>query len=346
VAADLPWGHVPAQLIGWNGRYVGLDFAGPDNTGDVVVASSTDLAKWTVLARGAGGPFPHGLSGGSVALVAGPAGLVAIGPFGVCVSPCTAEVWTWADGATWKPAGAAPFDGMLQSVGSVAGGPQGIVVLGSKGFHEPVMWHSDTGTTWNAVDLSAVFKDSNPDAVAAVPGGFVAIGGTGGSQLPAGVIGDVDSKAAAWWSQDGLRWSAASVAGAELATTLRGAIVTSSGLVAAGTYGGAWLSSDGHSWTPLPASDLRTLDQFELWSDGRHDVGLLIGDVNTGGGQGDQFWGSTDGGTMHQLKMTDYPAPFEFLRLFVTADGVVALAGDAGASETNGVFVVSAVATR
>jgi hypothetical protein len=100
VAADLPWGHVPAQLIGWNGRYVGLDFAGPDNTGEVVVASSTDLAKWTVLARGAGGPFPHGLSGGSVALVAGPAGLVAIGPYGVCVSPCTAEVWTSADGAT------------------------------------------------------------------------------------------------------------------------------------------------------------------------------------------------------------------------------------------------------
>jgi hypothetical protein len=338
VAGDLPWRHVPDQVVSWNGRYVGMDYVGTDNTGDVVVASSPDLATWTVLAGGAGSPFPTGLSGGSAALVVGPAGLVAIGPYGVCNAACATQIWTSADAMSWKPAGRAPFTGTLESV---AAGPDGIIAVGSKGFQKSLMWYSETGTNWKPVDLAgAMFEGANIDSVAAVPGGYVALGSVGGQLPPPGVIGDVNSTAAAWWSQDGLTWSAAPVGGSQGATALTGARVMPYGIVATGLYQGVWFSTDGRAWEPLSDRDTRALGQ---WSDGHHDIAVQFGDPNSVGATSDQFYGSVDGRTWRPLMMTNYPAPVQWYKVFVTAGGVVALAGGASFDDY---FVVSAVATR
>ena len=112
------------------------------------------------------------------------------------------------------------------------------------------------------------------------------------------------------------------------------------GIVATGLYQGVWFSTEGRAWEPLSDRDTRALGQ---WSDGHHDIAVQFGDPNSVGATSDQFYGSVDGRTWRPLMMTNYPAPVQWYKVFVTAGGVVALAGGASFDDY---FVVSAVATR
>ncbi|MGD0861493.1 MAG: hypothetical protein ABSA21_01875 [Candidatus Limnocylindrales bacterium] len=324
VEAVTPWGQPPDQLVSWHGLYVGLGVVATwpaSVTGEVVVASSTDLVHWTVLARGADAPFPGGPVGN---LLVGPAGLVAIGPTHgsttTCADPC--PVWTSPDGSTWTRHDQTPFG---DSIVDAAAGPDGVVALGSKGWQKPLMWYSATGSTWQPADMTGPqFKAANIEGVYAVPGGFVATGSVGGSLPPANVIGDINSAAAAWWSTDGSTWARAQVGDSQLATELSLVHVIPGGLLADGVQAGEWSSTDARSWTAVPASDIRSRGEI-FWSDASHAVVVRYGSPDLGHGA-DQFWGSVDGAAWRQLTMSGYPAPDEWYYVFVTSDGLIALA--------------------
>ena len=321
VAANLPWHQVPGQLISWKGGYVGLGTV--DGAGEVVVASSSDLAHWTVLARGAQAPLQTGLTGdamensaGFVKLLAVSGGLVAIGAYGSCAASCPlAEVWTSADGVTWKLNDSVPFG---NSLSRVAGGPSGIVALGSRGTGKSMMWYSRTGESWRAVDLSAsAFNHAGIADVGATPHGFVAVGGTN-------VVGNVSGTPAAWWSADGLTWSRAQVNGSTIALPFSYIDeVMSYGVIAMrGNEGVPWISADGRSWKPLPDSDMRSLMTYaSTWADADRTVALV---PSTGGGA-NEYWATTDGMSWRQLKVNG-TGSWALDKAFITTDGLIAVA--------------------
>jgi hypothetical protein len=336
----LPWGHVPDQLVGWNGRYVGLDIVGTDHSGGVVVANSTDLAHWTTLASGAGAPFPGGLDGGRVALLVGPAGLVAIGPYDVCDSQCpAAQVWSSVDGSAWTKHDEVPFGTILEGV---TAGPKGIIAIGSRGLEKNEMWYSATGELWRTVDLSgAEFADSGIASVGAVPDGFVAVGGIGLVAPPPGVIGDTFGKPAAWWSADGLTWTRASVQEAGLNTApFTWVVAWPYGLTVEQGNAGQWMSEDGRSWKPAPDDDMSF---WSRWADDNRVVAIVDGDPNLG--TPDQLWTWIKGPGWRQLSQPNFPAPWEWYTGFVTQDGVVALARMSGSDEWDQVVVLRGHAT-
>ena len=185
--------------------------------------------------------------------------LVAVGMAGTTLETGdTAGVWTSPDGRTWEPAKVAQPAG---TIAAVAGEPGRLVAVGTvfEGTSGPAAWTSVDGGTWQALPASAFAGSSGyePGAledIAAGPGGFVAVGsehGAGGS------------RAAAWYSPDGLTWTPTQ---SDLGGDSAGAVVQfGSGYVAAGWAPGAdgddralfWTSPDGRTWAAAPdAKDL------------------------------------------------------------------------------------------
>lgn len=341
VVAELPWAGVPDQLISWKGRYVGLDVGGKNNAGGVVVAGSADLVHWTTLASGAGSPFQDGLSGGQASLLVGPAGLVAIGPYGACDGQCpTAQVWSSVDGAVWTKHDKVPFGA---HVAAAAAGVKGIVVLTSQGLaNGDAMWFSATGDTWKSVDLSgAAFRDGGVADVCATSGGFVAVGGTGLVAPPPNVIGDTRGRPAAWWSEDGSTWIKAAVQdGVHDAAPFTGVAAWPYGLILQQSNWGQWMSEDGRSWKPVPEGGMY---QWGGWANDIRAVAVVDGDRNAG--TPDQLWTWTKGLGWKELSQASFPAPWEWYRGFVTQDGVIALARLSGSDEWGHVTVLSGHAT-
>ncbi|MFA9563601.1 MAG: hypothetical protein ACERLM_02685, partial [Acidimicrobiales bacterium] len=150
-----------------------------------------------------------------LSVTAGGPGLVAVGSNSAGQCGWDAAVWTSADGITWVRVhdeeifGGRGFQWM-QSV--VAAGP-GLVAVGGDQPGDDVpagpasaaaVWASVDGTTWMRVahdeEIFGGVGGQAMSSVTAVGGGLVAVGNDGG-----GYGTDVD--AAAWTSDDGLRWS-------------------------------------------------------------------------------------------------------------------------------------------
>jgi hypothetical protein len=351
VSADVPWGHLPKSLIPWQGQFVALDRAGDDGSGEMVLAASRDLIEWTVLARDTAAPFR---GAGPGVLLAGPAGLVALGPGDLSSPPCPPygsaceagwEVWTSADGSHWKAAAAPPFalDDVIDATASEAG----LLVLANLGWQKPAMWYSADGSSWRGVDLSrASFSEAQVTGVHAVPGGFVATGGVGG-RLPAG-IGDPGGTPGGWWSADGLTWTKAQVAPFENGMYLDEVYAAAHGLLATGFRVGAWSSSDGHSWAALSPGPL-TEGPASFVSDGSHCVAFTTAQevVDPAVGASVELMGSVDGRTWRRLRQSGYDTSSTIQvatdsLAVVTPDGLTILVSG---QEEPGVAVLRGLAT-
>jgi hypothetical protein len=340
IAVNLPWRYPPQVLVEWQGWFIGIGDPGLDSPGPLV-ASSTDLVKWTPLASGASAPSVGSLD---LQVAAGPSQIVifamAPGPMlcGGCVctngpSGVVDEIWTSPDGVSWdRSASTAVFDG--GNVWSVAGGPSGMVAVGDRGFHRPAIWFSTTGSTWRELKVpSALFESAGLHEVAAVPRGFVAGGSVGGSSYleQPGYSGDAGGDAAAWWSPDGLSWSKASVESPPLEKLHFGHVyVAPSGLVATGwaddSQGfSAWTSPDGRSWDYLDS--WQSIEPGGPWRDILVDGGRLLGLVHGPDTDTNHLWESLDGKSWHELTLTGNAQAIEMLgwsaRRFLTPDGML-----------------------
>ncbi len=352
VAAELPWGHVPGLMVEWHGRQIAVDTVGAlgTTTGDLLVASSTDLAHWTTLASGKSAP----LAGYQLTkLVAGPTQLVAFGfnaGYGCVGDPlissaqCLAGISTSPDGASWTPvADITVFRGL--DLIAVAGGSNGLVAVGSSGWEKPVMWYSATGSTWAKVALpESMFKAAHLGDVSAVPVGFVASGTIGGTDHSNenGYLGDWGGQAAGWWSPDGRTWAKASVELPQNGGVLLGHVyATAHGLVAVGanTRGDApvdesWTSTDGKSWSTFTVASTYEVVPLDATSSRFGDGTRLLLVVAARDPNPAQIWETLDGVTWRALVSdgnTEATASLiDPVTAWVTEDGLIAFGTSGG----------------
>ncbi len=190
-----------------------------------VIWTSTDGESWHPAA---GGPFLQGIQLESVA--AGNPGIVAVG-FG----DRGAVVRFSADGTIWST------ERLPNALGNaaqqVAWGPAGFVVVGDRngeGVPSGITWWSPDGRSWTRV--TKIDGSSHPalGAVAAGPGGYVALGVDG-------------SRRAAWSSTDGRTWHRLATSGTvPQPARARMRYVNGQFLVPSGSQ--VWSSIDGRSW--------------------------------------------------------------------------------------------------
>jgi len=124
--------------------------------------------------------------------------------------------WTSVDGTTWGDVQLdevtnLAVDGPLSQVRGLASGRSGIVAVGSRSLDDAAVWVSADGLSWHSAPPGqAAFVSPFPDgftwggirAVAAGPGGYVAVGGDGqcgGGECPS-------AETAIWTSTDGESW--------------------------------------------------------------------------------------------------------------------------------------------
>lgn len=244
---------------------------------------------------------------GFIDVIAGPAGLVAIGnPY----DQRGAGIWRSADGRTWERVevdlGATPAEAYYARMVAVAANQQGYAIVGyvvnfvgpgPRAQARAAAWRSPDGVTWTrAIDTAdmdvgpCVDTGEDPDcprmrAVAPFESGFVAVGDVRSTPEPG-----VPGRPAAWTSRDGLTWTR-SDAGLDFAGRLDAVAVGAPGIVAAGRFcvearcsGVDAFSADGNTWAYVPV-DGTPSEQSRLASDGgvvlgigfnRDDAGLHI----------------------------------------------------------------------
>jgi len=211
-----------ASAAGLSGPGCGSEFAGyPGQQGSATVSSiasagGTRIAvgsaddrpaiwrcasgAWTLLSAGAVGTL-HGAALSSVAH--GRGGWIAAGEAGSGAGQHPVAV-TSADGVSWRPVnGSAAFTGPGACVTAVAADGNGYAVVGghmSPGRVSAAMWSSADLRQWTQDDndaggtLDGRQQHSTVDAIAATPGGFVAVGAHG----LGGVIWTSSGGAAQW----------------------------------------------------------------------------------------------------------------------------------------------------
>jgi hypothetical protein len=167
--------------------------------------------------------------------------------------------WTSADGRHWLET-PLPVATAVGALGTDAAGPvqaaavAGGTVFAAGGWAGPPnavpsarFWVSSDGRNWTVAMLApAEASDSRVVGIAAARGRFVAVGETGPEGSPTG--------SAAWWSNDGRRWSRVPLAELPPDATIEGVGATPAGFVAVGSsvardHAVAWLSADGRHWS-------------------------------------------------------------------------------------------------
>ena len=223
--------------------------------------SPSPATGWTALSWRKPARLPAGAFPVDVLLWRG--AYVALGTVGT-----RAAAWTSTDFATWTTAS---VDGLPLGdarIGLPAAAPGGLVSLGVHGREhcttgegstcDPVpvaVWMSADGRSWHGRAAPAAFAGATVAAVAAGPGGIVAVGDTGWDHP------------AIWFSADGAAWSRESLPAALFRhavfhglTLFRGRWVLTGatdprkptccgGNSAKGLNAAAWFSADGRSWS-------------------------------------------------------------------------------------------------
>ena len=362
-----------STVIAWNGGYIAAGLANPPNSPGLW--RSSDGTTWTrlqldpsVFAQS----VPSGLSGdvqsGMDGLVQTPSGLLAWGRAGTPTCGNEGEsqkcyivpsmIWTSPDGTDWKQADMSAFAGA--GIQGVAVGAHGLVAVGNTGSIDntgsmpattPVIWVSETGSTWQRLSLPADFKDSYLSTVQATAQGYVLGGEFAGGyvQIAGGGWTAVNPVAAAWWSADGLTWTKASVQPVDnRKTNIRSIWVGADGLIAVGySWSGgpgvevdgataAWASTDGRSWrhvalsypgapTASPDPNLN-LGSNLILGDGTHLITAGVADAT--GTMG--IWVSSDGVTWQRLAFSgatgtipDWHGPGAFNAVFPVPGGFI-----------------------
>ncbi len=239
--------------------------------------------------------------------------------------PSTVTVTSRVARLTGGPlAGAADLIGAGNAVIARPGG--GMVVLGATGSADPqrrvpAAWSTTDTLTWKIVRLPRPADTSTGSA-----NGVVALG----TRLVAvGVVsvGDI-TRAAAWTSDDGRTWRAASVARAEGAS-MHDVSTGPAGLLAVGQDGGSdggdgavWSSSDGTTWTRVAVSGAsglgaQSLDRLVPPAAG---TVLAVGQEPQGSGTIARFRRSADGVRWSEVE-TDLPVDAELTGLTRLPDG-------------------------
>lgn len=184
-------------------------------------------------------------------VVAGPAGLVAVG---WVFEDFKGATWSSNDGSSWKFNGDFPIESILSAV---AANDSRYVAVGRNG-QSATAWSSSDGATWQATSSKAAFAETplRLTSVVAWHDGFVA-GGFKGNDF-------FSADGAFWVSADGLTWQQAPDS-SELHDARVVSVSTGGpGLVAVGQAGPAdhpgpavvWTSSDGMSWQRVPDGPL------------------------------------------------------------------------------------------
>jgi hypothetical protein len=281
-----------------------------------VIWQSSDGASWQRIDDGPS--FTDSLMS---ALVTIPGGLLAIGeatggdglcPGGegaTCNPASPIRMWSSADGRAWRrlpDAATAAFGRAM--LGPVAAGRDGLVVFGwrvpvqaSKPIL-PAVWTSTDGRTWQVrKQFATTFPDSVVEGLTASVNGFAAVGRNTGLEAPRGA-------GAAWWSEDGTAWAAATV---PVSTDDQTSVYTAaSGLLATGDAGRVfWFSRDGRSWSTAEASAFPFASRAGnpvLLSDGSRMVAVGVDRAGVRG-----TWVSSDGMEWQSVASTgtDLPIP-------------------------------------
>lgn len=223
-------------------------------------ASATARAKGAASAPGSTGAPGAAHARGAArmnAVTAWRGGFVAGGQVRTTSGASIAEFWTSSDGRSWT-AHSATGSGATGSyldggnVVALASTTSGLVAVGTVSSLDGV-----TGTSWTSRDGGEWIQAQDGGLASDRP---LAVGSAGERIVAVGDTSD-QSRAAAWWSIDGRRWTPARVAG----DTNHGLRIEMTGLANAGTgflavgqrdsagngAAVAWTSPDGTAWTRL-----------------------------------------------------------------------------------------------
>jgi hypothetical protein len=278
--------HV-AAVTATDAAIVAVGYREIDEVRDGIVWRSTDGTVWDVIDDAVFDRVEL------VDIAPAPGGFVALGvePGGAATDHPTVVVFRSPDGASWLrlPPLAATGDAFP---GSVAGGADGVLAVGSDASGAPAVWRAPDGRSFRRVDLGGPAVDGLIDPH--VTGdGFVALGP---STLPPTMLR----------SSDGTSWSASSI-DARPDTQATKLVVGRWGMVVQGVVppqcGGqsapcpddyiAWWSHDGRAWEQIPAVDAPSVNGVSLLVPaGVH--GLLAID-------GADAWSSPDGWAWRSL---------------------------------------------
>lgn len=297
-AATLAAVLAPSGGGGWAVAGTSFDRAGVPRA---AVWRSDDALEWT--AQVVGGPRTEAYGAtrradGTIVLV----GRELVGPAG------RGAAWVEDDqGEFARAAGGDVFAGGSQvAVVAVAARPAVLVAVGGRsepGKEDAVaVWRSTNGASWERAGAAeAVFAASGQpfvNRVAAVPAGFVALGGVRRGD-------DVD--AAAWFSADGSTWEPALPApdfAGPGTQSMDDVALVEGGLLAVGAASdgrrrvpAAWRSVDGRAWTAGGAVFEQLGQASDTFGTEVTNVAQVSqGLVATGGGNAvNRLWGSRDG---------------------------------------------------
>jgi hypothetical protein len=258
----------------------------------IVAVTSPDGLHWTA-GKALDLPDPD-LTVGQ--MVEGPAGLMAIGDYAehaTCGGPAPVPaLWLSADGVSWSSVD------MKRAFGSdlvwdIEAGSAGYIATGDTADGKTaITWVSSDGRTWLRHPLTAsVFKNGSVESAAAFAGGFVMSGSVVADEGCGG--GTVTSTI--WWSADGSSWirvplktsSAATDGGLSVARINDHALVAIHGEVdktGSVTSESIWTSTDGQTWTsiPAPALDGDYLENFDIVTNGQRGLALPLGADDNG----------------------------------------------------------------
>ena len=291
------WHRQKSSGAHWNPRTIAVGAAGLVAIGGI----GGDAASWTsadgLIWTASRDAFPMPAVGSDsieiTDVVASGDGSVAVGrrdPY--CnidcgTTPSRAYVWRSSDGLHWTRI---PDQAALKGGGMVAvtRGDHGLIAAGTASGRA-VIWTSTDGTAWSRVPDARMFHGP------ATPDGPLPLAATGVAAQRGVVVvvgqafGQDESEVRAWWSTDGVTWTAASVeraAGGQVFSVA----ATPSGFLAVGPSGpdscrgGIWSSLDGRAWR-CEASDPAFEGFGPYAAAGSDTVQVAVGLTNAGVGE-------------------------------------------------------------